>query len=187
MLFPVEQAGSRSGRNCCDQVLALTNHIENGFQRKLKTTVVLVDLAAAYDTVWKKGLLYKHSSVIPCFTVINLIQNMVSNRRIIVSLGDKNSNPQTIRNELPQGSVLAPTLLNLYISDLPETMGVAVQSDSIQEEADALTEDLTTLVNYFKKWRLIPNPGKSEWWTFHLTNSLTSQEPIIFFGDTKSN
>uniref|UniRef100_A0AAV2JQH2 PiggyBac transposable element-derived protein domain-containing protein n=1 Tax=Knipowitschia caucasica TaxID=637954 RepID=A0AAV2JQH2_KNICA len=33
----VEQAGFRQGRSTCDQVLALTTYIENGFQSKLKT------------------------------------------------------------------------------------------------------------------------------------------------------
>lgn len=40
--IPSEQAGFRPKRSCCDQVLALTSHIES-----------LVDLSAAYDTVWK--------------------------------------------------------------------------------------------------------------------------------------
>ena len=47
----VEQAGFRQGRSTCDQVLALTTFIENGFQRKQKTGVIFLDLTAAYDTV----------------------------------------------------------------------------------------------------------------------------------------
>lgn len=46
-IIPPEQAGFRAGRSCTDQVLALTNFIENGFQLKLKTGLVLVDLTAA--------------------------------------------------------------------------------------------------------------------------------------------
>ncbi|KAJ8867205.1 hypothetical protein PR048_031000 [Dryococelus australis] len=49
-----EQADFRNGRCCTDQVLTLTNFIEEGFQHKLKTGVVFVDLTATYDTVWKK-------------------------------------------------------------------------------------------------------------------------------------
>jgi hypothetical protein len=36
---------------CTEQVLALTSHLEAGFERKLKTGTVLIDLTAAYDTV----------------------------------------------------------------------------------------------------------------------------------------
>src|SRR5436190_22185784 len=34
--IPPEQAGFRPERSCCDQVLALTAHIENGFEQKKK-------------------------------------------------------------------------------------------------------------------------------------------------------
>ena len=57
--IPVEQAGFRPGRNCCDQVLSLTSFIENGFDKNEKTSAAFVDLSAAYDTVWRKGLLWK--------------------------------------------------------------------------------------------------------------------------------
>ena len=57
-ILPIEQAGFRPNRNCTDQVLALTNFIEDGFQKQLKTSVTFVDLTAAYDTVWKKGIAF---------------------------------------------------------------------------------------------------------------------------------
>ena len=44
---------------------ALTTHIENGFQRQLKTGAVFLDLTAAYDIVWHTGLLYKLSKNMP--------------------------------------------------------------------------------------------------------------------------
>lgn len=47
---PIEQAGFRKKRNCCD-VLALTTFIELGFEKGLKTGVVFIDLSASYDTV----------------------------------------------------------------------------------------------------------------------------------------
>ncbi|KAJ8868681.1 hypothetical protein PR048_030220 [Dryococelus australis] len=75
-----EQAGFRNGRICTDQVLTLTNFIKEGFRCKLKTDVVFVDLTAAYDTVWKKGLLYKLLKVIPCIITCDLICNLLSNK-----------------------------------------------------------------------------------------------------------
>jgi hypothetical protein len=58
-IIPVEQAGFRPGRSCSDQVLSLTIYIEAGFQNRLKTAAVFIDLTAAHDTVWRHGLLYK--------------------------------------------------------------------------------------------------------------------------------
>lgn len=78
--IPVEQAGFRPHRSCVDQVLSLTTHIEAGFQKQLKTTVVYVDLTAAYDTVWREGLLYKFLNVIPCSRTASLLNNMLCDR-----------------------------------------------------------------------------------------------------------
>lgn len=49
--IPKEQAGFMKGRSCAEQVLSLTNHIENGFQKRMKTGVGYIDLTAAYDTI----------------------------------------------------------------------------------------------------------------------------------------
>ena len=57
--IPVQQAGFRPQRGTTKQVLAFTSHIEAGFENKLKTGAVLIDLSAAYDTVWTGGLVLK--------------------------------------------------------------------------------------------------------------------------------
>lgn len=54
----MEQTGFRQDWNCVDQVLSLIGYIESGFQRGVKATAVFANLTAAYDTVWKDGLLY---------------------------------------------------------------------------------------------------------------------------------
>ena len=64
-LFSPEQAGFQRNRSTCEQVAALTTHIENGFQWQLKTGAVFLDLTAAYDIVWHTGLLYKLSKNMP--------------------------------------------------------------------------------------------------------------------------
>jgi hypothetical protein len=48
---PVHQTGFRKHRSCTELGMALTTHIETGFQRQQKTGLVFVDPSAAYDTV----------------------------------------------------------------------------------------------------------------------------------------
>jgi hypothetical protein len=47
-------------------VLVFTTHVENGFQNKIKSGEVFLDLSPAYDTVWKKELLFKMAKIIKC-------------------------------------------------------------------------------------------------------------------------
>jgi hypothetical protein len=118
---PINQAGFRQHRSCTEQVMALTTHIEASFQHQLKTGAVFVDLTAAYDTVWREGLMIKFLENVPCLKLFNLLNNMLTNRYFQVFLGDQSSRWRCLNNGLPQGSVLAPILYNLYMLDLPPT------------------------------------------------------------------
>lgn len=56
--LPVDQAG---------QVLLLRAYIEQGFEKHLKPGSVFVFMTAAYNTVWRVGLIYKFLEVIEHF------------------------------------------------------------------------------------------------------------------------
>lgn len=107
-VLPVEQAGFRENRSCCDQVLTFTTYVENGYQSKIKSGAVFLDLSAAYDTVWKNDLLFKLSKILKCKGILRLIDQMLSNRKFKVVLNGKESHFKYLQNSLPQGSVLAP-------------------------------------------------------------------------------
>lgn len=190
-LIPIEQAGFRTGRDCSDQVLSLTTFVEAGFEKKLKSVAVFLDLTAAYDTVWKEGLLLKLIKAVPCIKIITLIENMLSNRLFQVYSEHNKSRFRKLNNGLPQGSVLSPILFNLYTHDLPETVSrkfmyaddinLTVQRNNFAEAEDVLTQDLQILDDYFKKWRLQPNPQKTEITAFHLDNRHANYHPRVKF------
>ncbi|GFS65477.1 putative RNA-directed DNA polymerase from transposon BS [Trichonephila clavipes] len=55
----VWQAGFRRHRSTMDQVVKLTQAIQDGFHRKKSTLAVLVDFKVAYDKVWCRMMLHK--------------------------------------------------------------------------------------------------------------------------------
>lgn len=190
---PVTQAGFRPNRSCSDQVMSLTTFIEAGYQDKLKTGVAFIDLTAAFDTVWREGLLFKLQKVIPCQTTARLINNMLCDRKFQVILNETTSRERKLKNGLPQGSVLAPLLFNLYLSDIPETISkkfcyaddiaIATSHRDFGEIENVLTSDLGVLHEYFRKWRLIPSANKTEVSCFHLLNRSANYQLQVSFAN----
>jgi hypothetical protein len=56
--------------------------------------------------------------------LIKLVGSFLSNRKFKVSVEGEMSTPRVMLAGVPQGSVLSPTLNNLYINDAPQTYGV---------------------------------------------------------------
>jgi hypothetical protein len=110
----------------------------------------------------------KFMRVVSCSKISRLLNNMVSNRYFQVFLGDKSSRWRRLNNDLPQGSVLARILFNLYMSDIPITVSkqfqyaddiaLTFQAQSFAECETILEADLDKLDEFFRRWRLQPNP-----------------------------
>lgn len=192
--IPIQQAGFRSQRGTTEQVLALTSYIESGFERGEKTGVVLIDLSAAYDTVWTGGLMLKLAKMIPCRKTLKLISTMLGTRQFHVVLGGTKSKIRKIKNGVPQGSVIAPSFFNVYISDMPNcesfNLGyaddwvLAHQSKKWQEIEKVLSIDTSRLKDYFDKWYLKMNTTKSVSASFHLNNREAARELTVTVDNT---
>ena len=79
-LLPKEQAGIRCGKSTVDQVVLLTQNIEDTFEAKKKAGAVFVNPTAAYDTVWYCSLTCKLLRLIPDKYMVRMI--------IVISLSE---------------------------------------------------------------------------------------------------
>ena len=108
--LPPEQAGFRHGRSTTDQVTLLTDDIEAGFEQKQKVGVALVDLSAAYDTVWLRGLHLKLLRMLPVRHMVSFVMELLTNRSFTLKTSDGQvSRLRRIHNGVPQGYTLART------------------------------------------------------------------------------
>ena len=91
------------------------------------------------------------------------------------------------KNGLSQGSVLAPTLFNIYTNDQPEfhnvrcfiyadDLCIATQADTFEVIEERLTSALQQLSLYYTENSLNANPGKTQSYAFHLKNYLAKKE-----------
>ena len=114
-----EQAGVRPGKSCISQLLNLTQHIEDGYQRGIITGAAFVDLSVSYNTENHRTLIQKLYKTTQDCQLCRVFQNMLPNRRLYVELINERSRWRKQKNGLPQRSVLSPIMFNIYINDQP--------------------------------------------------------------------
>lgn len=109
----------------------------------------------------------------------------------------KTSRWKYLNDGLAQGSVLSPKLFNLYTGDMPNTVSRKIlyaddkalvhEAPTFEELEYTLSDDLETMSKYYKDWRLIPNPAKSEVSVFHLNNREAARQLNVTFNGTTLN
>ncbi|RUS82209.1 hypothetical protein EGW08_010023 [Elysia chlorotica] len=182
-----EQAGFRKGRCTEDQITLISQNIEDGFQEKKNTLVVWIDMEKAFDRVWKKGLSYKLQKYGVMGKMHQWITEYLRDRKARVKIQNHTSRCHTLKQGVPQGSVLSPILFSIYINDIqkiiPKGVNAALYADdlaiwateeSIGTAKVRLQNALDNLKMWTHDWIMKVNAEKTTYTTFTLSTKKTS-------------
>jgi len=180
-LLPQEQAGFRQVRSTVDQVTLFTQEIEDSFSAKKKADSEFVDLTAADDIVWHRGLTCKLLYLLPGRHMVSFIMELVSNRSFTLTTDNgPRSRLRRLRIGISQGSVLAPFLFNNYMHDLPtitfrkfayaDDLAIMHSAPKWQTLESTLNQDMATISTYLQKWKPKLSITKTVTTAFHLYN-----------------
>ena len=90
------------------------------FSRSEANRAVTLDICKAFDRIWHAGLLHKLKYDEISGQIFDLISSFLSNRRLQVVLDGKASQEYPVNAGVPLRCIFGPTLLLLYINDLPD-------------------------------------------------------------------
>lgn len=171
--FIDQQFGFRKHHSTNHQLLRVVNRIRNGFNRKTHTAGVFLDVAKAFDRVWHTGLVHKLAVANFPPHLVNIMESYLRGRSFHVAMHGDRSTSRPIAAGVPQGSILAPFLYNIYTNDIPvntdtsdlalyaDDAAILVQSESIEMIETNLQVTLDTISAWFRDWRINVNADKT--------------------------
>ena len=171
------QFGFRPGRNTDQAVLKLSNQILHSINSSEYCIVVYIDLKAAFDGVWRSGLLYKMSSIGIHGNMLKWVGDYLSGRTqsVVVHGAISDSEPSEIG--VPQGGVLSPLLFNIMMQDMPlddnihiytfaDDITLACSGPHLATVVSIMQTYLDSLGWWFDEWKFTVNSGKTKFQFF---------------------
>ena len=189
------QTGYTKHRSTEDQLALIAQDIENAFQEKKKVVAVLFDLTKAFDTVWREGLLPKVLQNRVSGRIYKWIRSFLQDGSARVKLDGYMSESVRMRERVPQGGVISPTLFLLYINNITtilqrqvsntlhaDDLAVWRAADHTTSAAYRIQERVTRIQQWTDEWGLQISKIKTQVTVFSLA-TLKGKKITLKLGD----
>ncbi len=162
----------RKCRGVVQALLTLICNIRKGFANNEYTVAAMVDLHAAFDTVWRKGIMHKLYNMGIRGRLLLYVESFLTGRRSKLLVNTYQSPWIDTTIGVPQGAIIAPILFTVYIADMTQNISSSIGfADDLtmwithvcpQIASGLLENDLDELNVWTRKWRLVINKTKTE-------------------------
>ena len=169
-LINPSQHGFLKARSCLTNLLCFFEEITKWVDDGSPVDVIYLDFQKAFDKVPHQRLILKLKSHGMGNSIINWIEQWLTDRRQRVVVGGEVSSWKSVLSGVPQGSVLGPILFLVYIDDLEEgvTGNILKFADDTKlfrktkeiGDKQKLQNDIDKLVRWSEKWQMLFNFGK---------------------------
>ena len=184
------QAAYIKGDSTISQLLYIVHFIRSNWGKKNIVQGTFLDISAAFDKVWHKGLLSKLYQIGIEGTFIDLFTSYLLNRKQCVVIEGVKSQLVDIGAGVPQGSRLGPLLFIIFINDIVNDLEseILVFADDTTllasgkdpaETSKILNRDLDKISAWADKWQVKFNPKKSKDMIFS-NKALNNSPPLEF-------
>ena len=186
-LLSASQFGYRKQISTIDAILKSTEQIRLELNKKKNVTGAFLDLSKAFDSINHKILLRRLENIGFDEHATNLIENYLSKRTQRVVLNGIESDWINLKRGVPQGTILGPLLLKIYVNDLAKIVEEDCTVVQYADDTFLFTSDtdeilaktnfehnISQLIDFFTKSQLVVNKQKTEYIVFSTRKRLTN-------------
>ena len=196
-LIGENQFGFRKSRSTGDAVVEFLNDVNGSLENKKYFVTVCIDLSKAFDTVHHGVLIDKLRHLGIRGIALQWFQSYLGDRLQYVSIDGIHSQCRRVQSGVPQGSVLGPTIFNLYTCEISNVCSdlkcvnyaddttLYLSHSNLRTLINTFNYSLCNLDRWFKGNRLVLNANKTNCMLINNVN-VESLSPVII-DDTPIN